>query len=57
MDVHKLCDKIWPLVQTYKDEPHVELEMRLGKFNGKMFDTNVGQETFNRVMIGLQRYM
>ena len=57
MDVHKLCDKIWPLVQTYKDEPHVELEMRLGKFNGKMFDTSLGQETFNRVTIGLQRYM
>jgi hypothetical protein len=31
--------------------------MRLGKFNGKMFDTNVGKTTFDRVMIGLQRYM
>ena len=57
MDVHKICDKTWPLVQTHGGEPHVELEMRLGKFNGKMFDTNVGKETFDRVMIGLQRYM
>lgn len=57
MDVHKLCDKIWPLVLKHKDEPHVELEMRLGRFNGKMFDTSVGKATFDRVMIGLQRYM
>jgi hypothetical protein len=56
MEVHKLCDKLYPLVQKYKDEAHVELEMRLGKFNGKMFDTNVGKETFNKVMMGLQKY-
>jgi hypothetical protein len=57
MDVHKLCDKMYPLVLKHKDEPHVELEMRLGKFNGKMFDTNVGKATFDRVMVGLQKYM
>ena len=57
MDTHKICDKLYPLVQKHKDDPHVELEMRLGKFNGKMFDTNVGKATFDRVMIGLQRYM
>lgn len=57
MDVHKLCEKIHPLVLKYREEQHVELEMRLGKFNGKMFDTNVGKATFDRVMTGLQKYM
>ena len=57
MDVHKLCDKLYPLVLKHREEPHVELEMRLGKFNGKMFDTNVGKADFDRVMKGLQKYM
>lgn len=56
MDIHKLFDKVWPLVTKHKDEPHVELEMRLGKFNGKLFDTNVGRPTFDRIMAGLKRY-
>lgn len=57
MEVHKICDKLYPLVQKHKDDVHVELEMRLGKFNGKMFDTNVGKATFDKVMMGLQKYM
>lgn len=56
MDVEKLCDKIWPIVCKYKSISHVEMEMRLGKFNGKVFDTNVGKATFDRVLIGLQKY-
>ena len=57
MEVQKVCDKIYPLVLKHKNEPHIELEMRLGKFNGKMFDTNVGKLTFDKVMAGLQKYM
>ena len=57
MEVHKLCDKLYPLVLKHKNEAHVELEMRIGKFNGKMFDTNVGKQTFDKVMAGLQKYM
>lgn len=56
MDVHRLFDKIWPLVLKHREDPHVELEMRLGKFNGKLFDTNVGKVTFDRIMAGLQQY-
>lgn len=56
MEVQKVCDKIYPLVLKHKNEPHIELEMRLGKFNGKMFDTNVGKQTFDKVMAGLQKY-
>lgn len=57
MDVHKICDTLYPLVLKHREDAHVELEMRLGKFNGKMFDTNVGKVTFDRVMAGLQKYM
>ena len=56
MDVEKLCDKIWPIVCKYRSISHVEMEMRLGKFNGKVFDTNVGKATFDRVLIGLRKY-
>tara|TARA_Y100000389_G_scaffold198573_1_gene235333 strand:+ start:154 stop:765 length:612 start_codon:yes stop_codon:yes gene_type:complete len=57
MDVQKICDKLYPLVLKHREQPHVELEMRLGKFNGKMFDTNVGKVPFYRVLSGLQKYM
>ena len=30
--------------------------MRLGKHNGSFFDTNVGKDTFDRVMEGLHKY-
>jgi hypothetical protein len=30
--------------------------MRLGKFNGNMFDTNVGKDTFQKIMKGLCKY-
>lgn len=56
MDVQKLCDKIWPIVNKYKSTSHVEMEMRLGKFNGKMFDTNIGKSTFDRLLSGFKKY-
>lgn len=56
MEVHKLCDKIYPLILKHKNESHIEFEMRIGKFNGKMFDTNIGKETFDKIMKGLQKY-
>ena len=34
MDVHKLCDEIKPHFDTYKNDKYVEMEFRLGKFNG-----------------------
>jgi hypothetical protein len=57
MDCHKICDKIYPLIEKHKNDSHIELEMRLGKFNGKLFDTNVGKVVFEKVMTGLQKYM
>ena len=49
-------DKCKPIFHTHKSKPNVEFEMRLGKFNGNMFDTNVGKDTFQKIMKGLCNY-
>ena len=43
-------------IEEYKDQPNVEIEIRLGKVNRGKFDTNVGQATFERVLRRLRRY-
>ena len=43
-------------IDEYKDQPNVEIEIRLGKVNRGKFDTNVGQATFERVLRRLRRY-
>jgi hypothetical protein len=48
--------KCKPLVEANKSKKHVELEMRLGKMNGKIFDTNVGEEIFSKVLRALKKY-
>lgn len=48
--------KCKPLVDANKSKKHVELEMRLGKMNGKVFDTNVGEEIFSKVLRALKKY-
>lgn len=48
--------KCKPLVEANKTKKHVELEMRLGKMNGKIFDTNVGEEIFSKVLRALKKY-
>ena len=44
------------MFETHKNEEHIEVEIRLGKHNGSLFDTNVGKETFERVLKGLRKY-
>ena len=56
MDINKVFDKIHDQIENHKNDEHIEIEMRLGKFNGKMFDTNVGKDNFDKVMTGLQKY-
>lgn len=55
-DIRSIVDKIFPIFDKYKDEENIEVELRLGKYNGTFFDTNVGKETFDRVLSGLQQY-
>ena len=56
MNVHKVCDIIEPIFNKYKDDEHVEMEMRLGKYNGKFFDTNIGEKMYINLMKGLNKY-
>jgi hypothetical protein len=43
-------------IDEYKDQPNVEIEIRLGKVNRDTFDTNVGQATFEKVLRRLRKY-
>ena len=45
-----------PVFETYKFTENVEFEMRLGKINNNMFDTNVGKDAFMRVLGALKTY-
>ena len=56
MDIKTIAEKVKDVFDAHKDEEHVEVEIRLGKHNGALFDTNVGKETFNQVLKGLKKY-
>mgnify|MGYP006082310457 FL=1 len=55
-DIKAVVEKLFPVLGSHKDEDDIEIEMRLGKYNGSFFDTNVGKETFERVLGGLKKY-
>lgn len=55
-DIKAIVEKLLPVFNSLKDEENIEVEMRLGKYNGSFFDTNVGKETFERVLDGLQKF-
>ena len=55
-DIKSITEKLLPVFESHKDEENIEVELRLGKYNGSFFDTNVGKETFERVLRGLQKY-
>jgi hypothetical protein len=52
----KLFEKVGPTFSKFQHEPHVEMELRLGKINRGTFDTNVGQETFEKILRRLRKY-
>jgi hypothetical protein len=54
--MREFFEKVSPIFSKYQNEKHVEFEFRLGKINRGSFDTNVGQETFERILQGLQKY-
>lgn len=56
MDVQAIVDKCFELVQQYAQTPHVEMELRLGKYNGNFFDTDIGRERWERILAGLTQY-
>jgi hypothetical protein len=49
-------EKVGPIFSKYQNTQYVEFEMRLGKLNRGSFDTNVGQETFEKILRRLRKY-
>lgn len=56
MNIQKIVDKTLPHFERHNDAEHVEVEIRLGKFNGAFFDTNVGKGAFDTILAGLKQY-
>lgn len=48
--------KFLPVIRHYESTPNVELEFRLGKMNRGRFDTNVGRDTYDKVLRALNKY-
>lgn len=49
-------NKFQPIFDSNKSKRNVEFEIRFGKINSDMFDTNVGKDTFEKVMKALEKY-
>ena len=56
MDIKHITDTILPTFEALKAEENIEVEIRLGKHNGSLFDTNVGRDTWERILKGLKNY-
>ena len=51
-----LFNQVKPHFDRHQKTSNVEFELRLGKVNNKMFDTNVGRETFEKLTRALDKY-
>lgn len=56
MNAQTIAEKVLPIFEAHKAEGDIEVEIRLGKHNGALFDTNVGKDTWKRVLRGLKKY-
>jgi hypothetical protein len=51
-----MFDKWAQVIETHKNNDNTEIEIRFGRRSGNKFDTNVGQETFQKVLQALTKY-
>ena len=51
-----LFEKWEPLIEAHKTRPCTEIEIRFGRRSGSGFDTNVGKDTFEKVLRALGKY-
>ena len=51
-----LTEKVLHIFEAHKNEGDIEIEIRFGKHNGSLFDTNVGKDVWKRVLKGLKKY-
>ena len=56
MNIQSIAEKVSAVFEAHKNEEHIEVEIRLGKHNGSLFDTNVGKDVWKRVLTGLKKY-
>lgn len=54
---HRLFDKWESIINSHKNKENIEIEFRFGRKSQNNFDTNVGQETFKKLLIGLNGYI
>jgi hypothetical protein len=54
-DARKICTEWEKPISRFKSTPNVEIEWRLGRV-GSRFDTNVGKESFEKVLKALCKY-
>jgi hypothetical protein len=51
-----ITNEILPIFEAHKNEGDIEIEIRLGKHNGSLFDTNVGKDIWKQVLSGLRKF-
>ena len=51
-----LTEQVLPIFEAHKNEGDIEVEIRFGKHNGSLFDTNVGKDVWKQVLKGLRKY-
>ena len=56
MNIQSIVDKTLPFFETHKNEGDIEVEIRLGRHNGSLFDTNVGKDVWKKVLKALRKY-
>jgi hypothetical protein len=54
--MHAVFDQIEPLFNQFKNRANTEFEIRLGKKTRQGFDTDVGKETFEKILHRLEKY-
>jgi hypothetical protein len=54
--MRELFEKVSPIFSKFQNEKNIEIEMRLGKINRGSFDTNIGKETFDKILRALKKY-
>ena len=54
--MHAAFDQIEPIFNQFKNRANVEIEMRLGKISYGKFETNVGKQAFQKILLGLENF-
>jgi hypothetical protein len=56
MDIHKITEQLLPIFDAHKNEENIEVEIRLGRHNGSLFDTNIGKDSWKKILRALEKY-